>query len=509
MFVETEKMGQRIAEEVLVWYETKRRRIEGKRPPRFLSRVSKSHAFSDVRSEKRIKRGEHFFFPLFDTTGTTFQCTAFAEDGPDSCEDENKTHHPYFIKQMSLLVDAALAAKIPLAQQVFWSKSGKWMSLDDGYGVGVEPDFCMTAIVDAGKPVPIESEGAKPPQSKYDVTVAMEMKKAFVESDQMEALDYGERLLCFQRGRQCAYTALFHCCKKDKTIRWLKTEEQNGQFITTVSRPASLAPFGDGQRQLLTILTKLPAELGLDFPQITASGTNESVKIASLIGEGATSNVYTANFRGKDGVLKLLKDGFKNLADHEFRVLRHLQQSEVSGIPGSVTKIQDGVLFFGEELTHVESLDREQFGNLIDCLRDTHKANVVHRDVRPDNIMQDSEGKVCLIDWGFAYFCQVATATASEFQGTFWYASDEVLASTISALPRYPQPKDDLESLARIVVSQLSPSCRNDLADIKAGDLAAARTFWADKRRANVVHEWIFDSANSCDYDNLKGAIFG
>ena len=253
----------------------------------------------------------------------------------------------------------------------------------------------------------------------------------------------------------------------------------------------------------------MSAELGLDFPQIKASDTNESVKITSYIGEGATSNVYAANFGGSNGVLKLLKDGFQNLADHEFLVLRHLQENQVSGIPGSVKKIQAGVLFFGEELTHVSWLDQEKLGNLIDCLRGAHKANIVHRDVRPDNIMQDSEGNVCLIDWGFAHVCQDPSAGAPEFQGTFRYASDEVLACAIADLRRDPEPKDDLESLARIVLSQLSPSCQNELAVIQAGDFSAARTFWANKRKANPCYEWVFDGANSCDYEKVKAAIFG
>lgn len=505
---EEPRKNERIVEEIVERLETKRRRIEGKRPRRFLSYVSKSHAFSHAEAGQRIQRGVGFFFPLLDLSGTSFKCTAFAEEGPESDKDENTVHHPYFIKQMRLLVDAALSANIPLAQQVYWSKSCKWMSLDDGYGVGVEPDFCMTAVVNAGKLVPTESEGVKPPPSKYDVTVAMEMKKTFVETDQMEALDYGERLLCFQRGRRFAYTALFHCCKEEKIIRWLKTEESNGRFITTVSRPASLAPHEDGQRQLLTILTKSSAELGLDFPRIAASDTNELVEITSLIGEGATSTVYAATFQGHTGVLKCLKHGFEKLADHELLVLHHLQLNQVIGIPRHVTKIRNGVLFFGEELTHVDSLDREKLSGLVDCLRAAHMAEVVHRDVRPDNIMQDSEGRIFLVDWGFAHR-KMPTATIPEFRGTFRYASEEVLVSAISGVPREPQPKDDLASLVRVMLSMSSPSLQDKLAEIQANDLRAAQSFWADKRKGNQGYEWVFELANSCDYDALKVAMFG
>ena len=148
----------------------------------------------------------------------------------------------------------------------------------------------------------------------------MEMKKEFEETDQLEALDYGERLLCFQRGRPVAYSALFHCRESEKIIRWLQTKEVQGRFCTQVSRPESLAPGEAGQKQLLTVLAMSSAELGLDFPQVGASDSNESVRITSLLGEGATSTVYAASFQGQSGALKILKSGFEQLADHEYNI---------------------------------------------------------------------------------------------------------------------------------------------------------------------------------------------
>ena len=112
-------------EEILDRYERKRRRIEGRRPRRVLSYVSKSHAFSHVEAGRRIRRGAGFFFPLLTLPEASFNCTAFAEDGPEQKLDENKFHHPYFMEQMKLLVEAALSANIPIKQQVYWSNSGK------------------------------------------------------------------------------------------------------------------------------------------------------------------------------------------------------------------------------------------------------------------------------------------------------------------------------------------------------------------------------------------------
>ena len=337
------EFGKRTAETALTLYDLKRRRIEGKRPQRLLSYISMSAAFQQVDTERRIEHGVDFFFPL---KNFEFNTEAFLEEVPPSNVDENKFHQVYFIDQMNSLIDDAVKAGLTIKQQLYWSKSGKWMRLDDHVNPGVEPDFCMTEVLDENMLVPESSLGVSPPQSKYDVSVALEMKKGFTDTDQIEALDYGERLLCFQRGRRRAYCALFHCCEKEKMIRWLEIREEGGRFMTRISRPHSLAPGGVGQKELLTVMMMPSTDLGLDFPKVRATGTNEMVAISSILAEGATSMVYAALFRGQNGVLKLLKENFHHLADWEAQILDHLHQNGVSGIPSSCEKVCDGALFF-------------------------------------------------------------------------------------------------------------------------------------------------------------------
>ena len=139
------------------------------------------------------------------------------------------------------------------------------MKLDDGGSAGVVrvPDFCMTRVFDENLLVPVISKGVVPPLSKYDVSVTLEQKKTFTDTDQIEALDYGERLLCFQRERRVPYSALFHCCQREKIIRWLEIREENGRFCTRITRAQSLAPGEVGQRELLTILMKSSAPFTL------------------------------------------------------------------------------------------------------------------------------------------------------------------------------------------------------------------------------------------------------
>jgi hypothetical protein len=211
------------------------------RPRRSLSYVSKSAAWKLLQnSQDFLVEGIEFPFPLL---VTSVKSTAFSVAGPESKEDENKDHHPYFLHELAKLVSSAKAQDLKFEQQVYWTKDGHWLSLDDGTP-GVEPDFCTAAFESTARNVVPDPDRTSHP-SKYAVTVAFEQKKAFSPVDQMEAVDYGERLLCIQRGRRVAYAALFHCCGSSKYIRWIRvteTDETVERFKVAVTRPAALGP---------------------------------------------------------------------------------------------------------------------------------------------------------------------------------------------------------------------------------------------------------------------------
>eukprot|EP00978_Attheya_sp_CCMP212_P045207 scaffold337445_cov24-Attheya_sp.AAC.1 len=149
-------------------------------------------------SENRIERGTDFFFPLV----TPIKSTAFRRKAPSYDADENTAHHKYFLEETKKLVARARRVKTKINQQIYWTKSGQWLKLDDRTAAGVEPDFCTTDVVDEKSLVRDFKKGVQAPLSKYDVVLAFEQKKKFLETDLIEAVDYGERLLCIQRGRQ-------------------------------------------------------------------------------------------------------------------------------------------------------------------------------------------------------------------------------------------------------------------------------------------------------------------
>mmetsp|Transcript_17411 Transcript_17411/g.26438 ORF Transcript_17411/g.26438 Transcript_17411/m.26438 type:complete len:181 (-) Transcript_17411:180-722(-) len=139
----------------------------------------------------------------------------------------------------------------------------------------------------------------------------------------------------------------------------------------------------------------------------------------------------------------------------------------------------------------------------MECLKGAHNARVVHRGVRPDNIMQDTTGKIRLIDWGFAYM-KLSASSFPGLEGTFRYASHEVLESAISSQSREPMACDDLHSLVRVILSQMQPSMQDELARIAPGDFVAAKSYWSEKRAKNQRYKWVFCKANARDYDGLK-----
>ena len=473
------------------------------RPRRALSYMSKSEAFNSLRRDDRVSFGVNFFFSLVDGPGKT---TAFRTAAPCSSKDENKEHHPYFLRETAKLVKSASNGEAPLQmlQQLFWSKSGHWLKLDDAPGsAGVEPDFALTGRVSGAPVIPDPEAGTKYPASKYAVTVAFEQKKEFTDADQMEAIDYGERLLCIQGGRRVAYTALFHCCVEQKWIRWLRVTSEEHGFRAEVTRPASLSPGEDGQRQLLTVLSLTSAQLGLAFPQVELTEPG-SLDILKLLGEGASSEVYLVNYKGHLGALKLLRPGLTSLAGAEAGVLQKLNLSHVPSVPQGM-RVAPNAIFFDHVLSPAQRCPSDLVRQIVDCLRSAHEVGVVHRDVRPENIMQGADGKAVLNDWGCSCVGEEKMGdfvfALVPFQGTFRYASDAVLKAAGAGHERKPAPKDDLHSVVRTVIALNSQEVRNQLSALEQGAFGSAHDFWVDWRHRFPAHNAFFDAAESLDYE--------
>lgn len=471
------------------------------RPQRTLSYVTKSAAFHSNIVQKRVSFNVPYFLNLIDKK---FETDAFKTPCPAITEDENTIHHPYFLRELAKLVAAAVAAGVEVRQRVYLSRARKWLSLDDGISSGVEPDFCTTdAFPNHAETVlvPSDKTPVSPPASKYDVELTLEAKKAFTDTDQIEAIDYSERILCTQRGRSVAYGALFHCCGEEKNIRWIKTYEVDGEFKSEISEPAMLGPGLSGSTQLLTMLTKSRKELGRPFPSRLTSNAGDALTVQSWVGEGATSHVYIASRGEQVGVVKSLKPGHEDRASREVGVLELLDKQGVTHIlPGEL--VTRSSIYFPKVLIPPDVISYEMVKGLVSLLEAAHAASVFHRDVRPDNIMRDETGNVYLIDWGCAHMLDGSSA-APPFEGTFRFASDAVLSAALSGEYRMPEATDDLESLVRSVLAVNSPDLLRRLVEMKDGDFAAAKQFWREKRR-NHHFDDLCRAAQRLDYEYMR-----
>jgi len=445
-----------------------------------------------------------FFFELVDKN---FDTDAFKSPGPAVTEDENTKHHPYFLRELAKLVASASAAGVQIRQRVYLSRAGEWLALDDGISVGVEPDFCTTDAypTDTGTVlVPNDKDPVSPPASKYDVELTLEAKKVFTAADQVEVIDYAERVLCIQRGRSAAYGALFHCCGDEKVIRWIKTWEVDGEFKTEISAPAMLGPGLPGLKQLLTMLTKSRQELGRPFPARVVPDAGEAIILQSCVGEGATSHIFVASRGGSTGVVKMLNRDYEARASQEVSVLQHLEQRGVTHII-SGELVTNSIIYFPKVLIPVEVVSGKMVADLVSLLKAAHTAGVIHRDVRPDNIMVDETGLVYLIDWGCAYLLD-KSSPAPPFEGTFRFASDAALSAAISGINRVPEAKDDLESLVRSVLALNSPDMLRRLGEIKDGEFGVAKQFWDTKKQHRHFDD-LCGAAQRLDYEYLKNQI--
>src|SRR5688572_21725923 len=169
------------------------------------------------------------------------------------------------------------------------------------------------------------------------------------------------------------------------------------------------------------------------------------IRVLHMIGEGGASRVYLASRESDDEplVVKILRPevtadetGLARFME-EYALVERIQSPHVARIHGHGTSEEHAYLvmeFFGggdlnkrldgKALAPEEAL--KLFRELMFALGDIHEKGVLHRDLKPQNLMFRQDGSLAIVDFGIAKHVDAADRTGhGEILGTPRYMSPE------------------------------------------------------------------------------------
>lgn len=233
----------------------------------------------------------------------------------------------------------------------------------------------------------------------------------------------------------------------------------------------------------------------------------ERYELRGRLGRGGMGVVYIAHDRtlNRDVAVKVVDDSHHTVAASqllsEARILAQLEHPGIVPVHDAGT-VPDGRVYYVMKLVRGERLDTavesrslnerlDLFLRIGDAVSFAHARGVVHRDLKPDNIMLGAFGEVLVVDWGIAHLAgqqaQQSHATSgqnrptspdgSAISGTPGYMAPEQQRGS-----RYVDPRLDVYSLGVILEALIPSPPPRPLAAIAR----RARAEHADDRYASV-----------------------
>src|SRR5215813_4377356 len=155
--------------------------------------------------------------------------------------------------------------------------------------------------------------------------------------------------------------------------------------------------------------------------EISANTTISHYRIVSKIGAGGMGEVYLAEDikLARKVALKILPSEFANDKDRMNRFVREAKSASALNHPNIITIYEigesDGAHYIATEFIDGKTLNEYAKGNslnlrsaleiaiqVVSALDEAHSAGIVHRDIKPDNVMVRANGLAKILDFGVA-----------------------------------------------------------------------------------------------------------
>ncbi|HVN12628.1 MAG TPA: protein kinase [Kineosporiaceae bacterium] len=174
--------------------------------------------------------------------------------------------------------------------------------------------------------------------------------------------------------------------------------------------------------------------------------------VTARVARGGMATVYLALDRrlDRDVALKVMHAHLGDDQQFTARFIREARSAARLSHPGIVAVFDqgedDGLLYLAMEYLEGRTL-RQVLGELgvltpgealdvleptLDALAAAHAAGIVHRDVKPENVILTDDGRVKVADFGLARAASGVAATAGVLMGTAAYMAPELIADGLA-----------------------------------------------------------------------------
>jgi len=189
-----------------------------------------------------------------------------------------------------------------------------------------------------------------------------------------------------------------------------------------------------------------------------------SLTLGKVLGEGSYGTVHLAtdNLTGNEYAVKVYNkeklnaealarvffeaDIMKSLPHKNIvKVYNVIEEADKVYIVMKYAKSGDLLEFVRTKKQLSEAEAREIFIQIFEALDYTHNQNVIHRDIKLENILVDENNEIMLADWGFADYWSLGKKIKCSW-GSLFYAAPEVFLGT-----EYTGPEIDVWSLGVVL----------------------------------------------------------